>query len=34
MLDEALQKLVDTQCGGHSAAAAKTDAGVSGPAVP
>jgi len=34
MLDDALQKLVDAQCGGHSAAAAKADVGVSGPAVP
>jgi uncharacterized protein YjbI with pentapeptide repeats len=34
ILDDALQKLVEAQCGGHSAAAAKTDASVSGPAVP
>ena len=34
ILDDALQKLVEAQCGGHSTAAAKTDASVSGQAVP
>src|SRR3984957_11709655 len=34
ILDDALQKLVEAQCGGHSVAAAKAEASPSGPAIP